>query len=440
MRFATSLTLFFLLIGLVFAYPPTPNDGYNTLKVNSNNYFETTSNNSSVTYENASASWGLNESTGNYVYDSSGNNNTGTISGATWTSGYLGSALEFDGVDDYVEVINDPTLDLQENFTIESWIWLDNNTTNPIRSGGTMYAGWVILDGEGDGWDGFMFGIEAAIPVGASNSSWSRLTMLSEQGSGGHTNNCAGHQVGSTGTVVGLNNVSKGEWNHVAVVYNSTIQGQENLEFYINGVLDIAYQCDFTFTPNLEKRSIGSEDGGQSHLYSSTDMGFFDGKIDELAVWQRTLAPEEVSSIAEDESNSSDPTQGQENESEQASNSTENTTDENSQNNQTSGNNTSPVTPEYTNGTGSVGETNNSETNHSSDELSPDLGILDDEFIPGLKNIYGISGILFLLLLIVMLLPFNEKEEESNEKDLTDLPESKELADLPESKELPKIE
>ena len=28
-----------------------------------------------------------------------------------------------------------------------------------------MYAGWVILDGEGDGWDGFMFGIEAAIPI-----------------------------------------------------------------------------------------------------------------------------------------------------------------------------------------------------------------------------------------------------------------------------------
>ena len=137
-----------------------------------------------------------------------------------------------------------------------------------------------------------MFGIEAAIPIGASNSSWSRLTMLSEQGSGGHTNNCASHQVGSTGTVVGLSNVSKGEWNHVAVVYNSTIQGQENLEFYINGVLDVAYQCDFTFTPNLEKRSIGSEDGGQSHLYSSTDMGFFDGKIDELAVWQRTLAPQ----------------------------------------------------------------------------------------------------------------------------------------------------
>ena len=98
------------------------------------------------------------------------------------------------------------------------------------------------------------------------------------------------------------------------------------------------------------------------------------------------------------------------------------------------GNNTSPDTPEYTNGTGSVGETNESETNSSADELSPDLGILDDEFIPGLKNIYGISGILLLLLLIVLLLPFNEKEEESNEKELTDIPESKELADLPESK------
>ena len=59
-----------------------------------------------------------------------------------------------------------------ENFTIEAWIWLDNNTTNPVRSGGTMYAGWVILDGEGDaGMDSCSvlrqrYRLELAIPLG----------------------------------------------------------------------------------------------------------------------------------------------------------------------------------------------------------------------------------------------------------------------------------
>ena len=439
MRIFVLFSLSFLLLGMVLSPALTQDNRYKYSFLEMNNNFETSTNNSSITYENASASWGLNESSGIYVYDDSGNNNTGTISGAVWASGYLGSALEFDGVNDYVEVINDPTLDLQQNFTIEAWIWLDGNTTNPVRSGGGKYGGWVILDGEGDGWDGYMFGIEAAIPTWASNSSWSRLTMLSEQGTGGHSNTCSTHQVGNSGTVVGLNNVSKGEWNHVAVVYNSTIQGQEHLEFYINGVLDIAYQCDFTFTPNLEKRSIGSEDGGQSHLYSSTDMGFFDGKIDQLAVWQRTLAPEEVSLIAEDESNSSDPDQSQESESEESSNSGENNSANGEQENQTSDNSTVPDTPEYNNGTGYIGETNESGTNESANEQTPDLGILDDEFVPGLKNIYGISGILILLLMIVLLLPFNEKDD-TRQKDFTDLDESKELAKLPEGKELPDIE
>ena len=81
MRIATSFTLFFLVIGSVFAYNPNLNNGYNILMPELNHSLETSSNNSSVTYENASASWGLNESTGNYVYDSSGNNNTEQLAG-----------------------------------------------------------------------------------------------------------------------------------------------------------------------------------------------------------------------------------------------------------------------------------------------------------------------------------------------------------------------
>jgi prepilin-type N-terminal cleavage/methylation domain-containing protein len=52
------------------------------------------------------------EGQGTIAYDSSGNNNNGTlcngsscnVQGPTWTTGKVGSALSFDGVDDYVEI------------------------------------------------------------------------------------------------------------------------------------------------------------------------------------------------------------------------------------------------------------------------------------------------------------------------------------------------
>jgi len=48
--------------------------------------------------------WNLDEGTGTTVYDSSPNGNSGTVSGALWTSSRYGSALRFDGSNDYVSV------------------------------------------------------------------------------------------------------------------------------------------------------------------------------------------------------------------------------------------------------------------------------------------------------------------------------------------------
>ncbi len=48
--------------------------------------------------------WLFNEGTGNLVYDLSGNENTGTIDGATWVPGRLGSSLSFNGIDNNIVV------------------------------------------------------------------------------------------------------------------------------------------------------------------------------------------------------------------------------------------------------------------------------------------------------------------------------------------------
>jgi len=46
--------------------------------------------------------WKLDENSGVSAVDSSGYGNNGILVGATWTGGKSGSALDFDGVDDYV--------------------------------------------------------------------------------------------------------------------------------------------------------------------------------------------------------------------------------------------------------------------------------------------------------------------------------------------------
>ncbi len=78
--------------------------------------------------------WTLDENNGTIATDSSGYGNDGTINGAIWTSGKVGSALFFDGIDDYVlcaERVGNGPGDypqelMPETFTVSCWTMLDN--------------------------------------------------------------------------------------------------------------------------------------------------------------------------------------------------------------------------------------------------------------------------------------------------------------------------
>jgi hypothetical protein len=68
--------------------------------------------------------WSFNEGTGTIAYDSSGNGNNGTISGAQWTSGISGTALQFGG-SSMVSVPDNSAL-RPTTVTVEAWIYADN--------------------------------------------------------------------------------------------------------------------------------------------------------------------------------------------------------------------------------------------------------------------------------------------------------------------------
>jgi hypothetical protein len=81
------------------------------------------------------AHWKFDEGKGNIAYDSSGNGNNGTIYGAQWVQGKFGSALSFDGVDDYVETSLANVPSGSSPFTISLWI-------NPLANKSMHLVWW----------------------------------------------------------------------------------------------------------------------------------------------------------------------------------------------------------------------------------------------------------------------------------------------------------
>lgn len=73
--------------------------------------------------------WAFHEDSGSTAYDFSGNNNDGTINGATvGATGLLGtSSYSFDGTDDYVSL---PTFAAPSAYTVAFWSNLDNHNSD----------------------------------------------------------------------------------------------------------------------------------------------------------------------------------------------------------------------------------------------------------------------------------------------------------------------
>jgi len=67
----------------------------------------------------------LNEGTGTTVYDRRGRNNNGTLYGPTWQKVWRDWLLRFDGIDDYVEVPDSPSLrDVTFALSMSAWVKL----------------------------------------------------------------------------------------------------------------------------------------------------------------------------------------------------------------------------------------------------------------------------------------------------------------------------
>ena len=181
------------------------------------------------------ARWALQEGSGSSAVDHSPYENDGIIYGAAWTDNGCGQYLTFDGVDDYIEVPDDPSLDITGSITLTAWI-------KPVDISGD----YVVCKRRPEG-GGNVYSLD--IYPG---------------------------QVRSMG-VYGRTDIVVGQWQHIA----ATCDGS-TVTLYYNGEVDTAVGGTGPFETSEGNVEIGTYSGG-------VPQPFFQGAIAGVRIYNYAL-------------------------------------------------------------------------------------------------------------------------------------------------------
>jgi len=215
---------------------------------------------------NTPALWHLNEGKGNVLHDSSGNGNDGIIYGATWKEGIMGNALEFDGVDDYVNCGEHSSLQITGDLTLECWAKYDTlgNQNNFISQGKGNLDGSPINN----------------IIYQLSIQPDKRLRSFWEYGNG--------NNVPISSTVPA--DIESGEWHHYAMIRDTINQ---KITFFVDGV-QLGEVVSYVDAPEGGSSTPLQIGGAWDFFNNDGASNVFDGIIDEVAVYNRTLSNSEI--------------------------------------------------------------------------------------------------------------------------------------------------
>ena len=193
------------------------------------------------------AAYSFNAGSGSSVADSSGRGNAGVVSGAAWSGvGRFGSALSFDGVNDWVTVADAGSLDLTSRMTLEAWV-------RPAALGGWRTV--VFKERAG----GVVYGLYGDQAGGRP---------LGQVFIGGERN------------AVGSSLLPLNVWSHLATTFDGSV-----VRLYVNGTL-----VGSSAVSGSMAASTGSLRIGGNSVWSE----WFAGLIDEVRLYNRALSAGEI--------------------------------------------------------------------------------------------------------------------------------------------------
>jgi alpha-mannosidase len=204
--------------------------------------------------------WKFDETSGATAADSSGNGNTGTVSGASWTTGHLSNALSFNGSSNYVLAGNYPKPTTTATYT--AWVYANSAPTwaSIIKNWGNTTAGQIHL--------------------GIDNTS-GKLSVYMTQ-SNGTTVNCIEATAFPTGS-----------WQHVATVADGS-----TIRLYRNGTQVASVSYNGTLKTSFNALGIGVKPNEAGTGPDSTNPGYWNGKIDDVRIYNRALSAQEITTLA----------------------------------------------------------------------------------------------------------------------------------------------
>jgi len=203
------------------------------------------------------AEWKMDEKTGTTAKDISGNNNNGTISGATWTSGKIGAGLKFSGSSQYTTIEDSTSLKPTTAITTEAWFNTTDKSLNQRMLSKTSSGGYSLSINE--------------------NSACVANTLC-------FLININGTYYSATYPSI---NLSNNTWYHVAGSYDGT-----TVRLFLNGSnIGTTALISNTISHNTAKLCIGSE-SASTNCYS--ESGFFSGKIDHVKIYNYARTPAQI--------------------------------------------------------------------------------------------------------------------------------------------------
>lgn len=161
-----------------------------------------------------------------------------------------GHALAFDGVDDYVEVADAPSLAMTDGLTIAAWVYISD------------YVEWASVVTKG-------FDNNYTLHQSGPNAASGAFGRIRFTGLG------VAPFIWDSNTQIPLD-----EWHFVAVTFDGT-----SLRFYLDGMPDgiVNFATPATLAPNNQPLFIGVDPPGATE--------FWNGQIDEVRIWNTALKP-----------------------------------------------------------------------------------------------------------------------------------------------------